>query len=69
MHDDWLKAIYNNSMETECLLSKRNGNFFPSCHTRESLAELETACVSTAFLILQNFHLCYHNFMETGGEF
>ena len=49
--------------------------FFPRYgDTHESLGELEKAVETqaifhTVFLVLPNFHLCYHNFMEIRKAF
>ena len=69
-HTDWMKAIYHNSLWKHRKFSEHLfKTFFPNyhkviaCYTHESLGELET--IVKPFLILLNFHLCYHNFMET----
>ena len=51
----FLKEIGN--MYSVFLSSYRN--------TRESLGELDSARVSTAFLVLPNFHSCFYNSIET----
>ena len=64
-HFFFLKLIENAFVFISYILTYEHLRTHNSC--RNTL--LDGASVSAAFLILLNFHSCYHNFMETRKAF
>ena len=68
MRADWVEAIYNNFHKVMVTLGKDWKNSEEKKYENAALGS-SPAHDSTVFLVLPNFHSCYHNFIETRKAF